>query len=288
MFFAIARRFIVTCFGLVVLSALASPASAVPLLWNKLGSTAEVLNSAYGPNLGFYNTTSFPDTIGNPEFAPGVFGNGIGIGPGSYGTYYREHTIVWSGVDQWLNPNRGTIEVWYKQNQDPVAFSHGVYRIFDGSYGLGSGIGLTSEIPVGPAPLLYFGLSFGGTYSGVSHNISSLNGTWMHLAGVWDRDGIASSADKIRLYLNGDLVASTTVAGWGNTVGQFADIAGGNDGDIAGKFAIDNLKVHDTAIADFSHRFNESAIPEPGLAVAAVLVLVPLRHPHRSASRAAR
>jgi hypothetical protein len=97
---------------------------------------------------------------------------------------------------------------------------------------------------------------------------------------------IASSADKIRLYLNGDLVASTSVAGWGNTVGQFADIAGGNDGDIAGKFAIDNLKVYDTALTDFSHRFNESAIPEPALAGVIVLILVPLRN-RRLTSRAA-
>ena len=85
----------------------------------------------------------------------------------------------------------------------------------------------------------------------------------MHLAGVWDRNGIANGADKIRLYVNGDVVASTTIGGWGSVVGQYADIAGGNDQNIAGQFAIDNLKVYDVALTDFSDRFIESSIPEP-------------------------
>ena len=49
------------------------------------------------------------------------------------------------------------------------------------------------------------------------------------------------------------------------TVGQFADIAGGNDQNIAGQFAIDNLKVYNVAITDFSDRFTEG-IPEPASA----------------------
>jgi hypothetical protein len=46
----------------------------------------------------------------------------------------------------------------------------------------------------------------------------------------------------------------------------------GNDQDIAGKFAIDNLQVFDTAITDFSGRLVE-AIPEPGSAAIAGLAL---------------
>src|SRR3954463_9489959 len=54
------------------------------VLWNKLGSPAEVESSAYGPNLGFFNSPNFLDVVGNPDFVPGVFGNGLSIGPGSY------------------------------------------------------------------------------------------------------------------------------------------------------------------------------------------------------------
>jgi hypothetical protein len=146
-----------------------------------------------------------------------------------------------------------------------VAFSSGVYRIFDGAYGLGAGIGLASDASTGT---LNFGMDFGATYSGVSYNISSLNGTWIHLGAVWDRSGIDGSNDKIRLYINGSVAASTTIASWGNIVGSQADVGGGNDQDIAGKFAIDNLQVFDTAMTDFSGRFIES-IPEPGSAAIA-------------------
>jgi MYXO-CTERM domain-containing protein len=281
-----ATALVIASLALALVWSMAQTSNAEPLLWNTLGSAAEVTNSAYGPNLGFYGTNGtdgVPDMIGNPDYVPGVFGNAVGIGAGNYGTFAgrREHTIIWSDVDQYLNPDRGTIEAWFIQNSDPVAFDHGVYRIFDGSYGLGSGIGMTSEIPTGPDPLLYFGMDFGGDYSGVTCNISSYNGTWIHLAGVWDRNGIDNTADTIRLYLDGNLVAATTVSGWGTTVGQFADIAGGNDHNIAGQFAVDNLKVYDTAMTDFSNRFDESALPEPAFGMIALLALVPRRRRRR-------
>src|SRR5207253_2544066 len=98
--------------------------------------------------------------------------------PGSYGTFLREHTVVWDNLNLYLNPDHGTISVWYKQNADPVAYSYGVYRIFDGSYGLGSGLGMTSETVPGTG--INFGVSFGGAYSGVSYNISAYDGTWIH------------------------------------------------------------------------------------------------------------
>jgi hypothetical protein len=250
-----------------ILPAVAHAAGPGIVLWNKLGSTSEVLNSDYGPNLGFFNTPGSIDIVGNPAYVPGEFGNGLSIGPGSYFSAAREHTVVWSGVDQYLNPDRGTISVWYKQNSNPVNFDHGVYRLFDGPYGLSTGIGLwtQSSFPSPGPPTLNFGMDFGGTGAGVSYDSSSLNGPWIHVAGVWDRNGIDNTTDTLRLYINGNVVASTTSAGWGTTVGQFADIAGGNDQNIAGQFAIDNLKVYNVAITDFSDRFTEG-IPEPASA----------------------
>ena len=245
------------------------------VLWNKLGSASEVQNSAYGPNLGFFNTPGEPDVVGNPAFVPAVFGNGLAIGPGSYTIADREHTVVWSDLDQHLSSKRGTISMWYKQNSDPVNFDHGVYRLFDGPYGLGSGIGLWSQasFPSPGPPLLYFGMSFGGAGTQVAYDISPLNGTWTHVAGVWDRAGIDNTADKLRLYINGNIVASTTNADWGTAVGQIADIAGGNDQNIAGQFAIDNLKVYNVAVTDFSDRFVEG-IPEPASGCLALVGMI--------------
>jgi hypothetical protein len=245
-----------------------SSSHAAAILWNRLGSNAEVLNSALGPNLSFYGGGFYPDTIANPGYVPGVFGNALTIAPGSYGTPDREHNVVWNNLNSYLSAEHGTIEVWYKQNENPVGFSHGVYRIFDGSYGLGSGLQLDSETV--PNTRLYFGLQFDGVYSGVSYDISSLNGTWMHIGAVWDRAGIAGSGDKLRLYINGSIAAASGVGGWGTVVGSQADIGGGNDANIAGKFAMDNLKVYDNAVTDFSGRFVE-AVPEPATGTLAIL-----------------
>lgn len=241
---------------------------AAPLLWNQLGSADEVTHSAYGPNLGFSSGGGYPERIGNPDYVQGVFGNGLTLAPGGYFSQDRVRNVVWSGVDQSLNSDRGTIEIWFKQNANPVAFSNGVYRIFDGAYGLGAGVGLWSDAANNA---LNFAVGFGGTNVGVQTNVSGLNGQWMHLAGVWDRAGIGGSADRLRLYVNGDVAAASTTSGWGNVVGQLADIGGGNDDQIAGKFAVDNLQVFDTALTDFSHRFSESgAVPEPSSALALI------------------
>src|SRR3954464_9431996 len=89
---------------------------SAPILWNRLGSNAEVLNSAFGPNLSFYGGGFYPDTIANPRDVAGVFGNALTIGPGSYGTPDREHNVVWNNVNSSLSAEHGTIEAWYKQD----------------------------------------------------------------------------------------------------------------------------------------------------------------------------
>lgn len=261
-----------------MMSTLASATTPGIILWNKLGSDSEVLNSAYGPNLSFYQDYNGIDVPANPDYVPGVFGGALTIGPGNYGGLQREHNAIWSGLDQSLNSEQGTISMWYKQNSDPVGFDHGVYRLFDGAYGLDSGMGLWSQaaFPNPGPPTLEFALSFSGVNVELSTEISQYNGTWIHVAGVWDRNGIGNTTDTMRLYINGSVIASTTEADWGTTIGQNADIAGGNDGNIADQFAIDNLKVYNVAVTDFSDRFTEG-IPEPTtgcLAAAAMLFAV--------------
>src|SRR5262245_16415293 len=81
-----------------------------PILWNTLGSASEILNSAYGPNLSFYSGGGDPaGVIGNPAYVPGVFGNALTIGPGSYSGTQREHTVIWNNLNNYLNADRGTI-----------------------------------------------------------------------------------------------------------------------------------------------------------------------------------
>ena len=244
------------CAALLSFISLSATSYGGPILWNKLGGTNEVLQSAYGPNLTFYAGGSGLDVPATPAFVPAVFGAGLSIGPGSYSTFYREHNVIWTNLDHYLNPDHGTVEMWYQQQADPASYSYGDYRLFDGEYGFSCGIGLS--VDAAPSPALNFSVDFGGTASGVSCNVSAYNGTWIHVAAVWDRAGIAGSSDTLRLYTNGVVAAATSVGGWGSTVGPQADIGGGNDTDIAGKFAIDNLQVFDTAETNFASRFSES------------------------------
>ena len=175
----------------------------------------------------------------------------VTIDAGPYYVCARVHNVVLDNVPAYISTEHGAIETWYKQITDPVAYSHNPYRIFDGSFGLGAGTVFESQGDGLPTGRLRFGLQFGApavaeVYADdgiVGYNISAYNGTWIHVAGVWDRAGIDGSSDTLRLYVNGDLVARSTHADWGSVVGNQADICGGNDDLIAQQFYMDNLKV---------------------------------------------
>ena len=245
----------------ICISHAATPDSLV--LWNRLGSQTEILNSAVGPGLQFYSGGDIFSVPATPAYVPGMFGNALSIGPGTYGSQDRVHNVVFNNADQYLSAEHGTVEVWFKQNLQPVDYQNGIYRLFDGGFGLGSGLGLEST-PTG----LHFNTQFGGSFIDVGYDISTLNNTWIHVAGVWDRAGINGSADTLRLYLNGAIVASSTSTAWGTTVGSRVDIGGANDFNIVNAFDEDNLKVYNFAMTDFSHRFDENfVVPEPGSGV---------------------
>jgi len=260
--------------GVVLLSARQAAATEA-VLWNRLGSVDEVLHSEVGPDLAFYSGGG-GGIAGNPDFGPGYFGGAVTLGDGSYHSGDRVHNVVLQDADQYLNPDEGAVELWYKQEVDVVPYHYGIYRAFGGSYGLGSGIGLEEYAPAsGGAARLRFWLQFGGPTVDVQsiddgdrgYNISGYNGTWIHLAAVWDRAGIEGTADTMRLYVNGEVVAVASEGDWGSTVGSQVDIAGGNDAEIAHKFYVDNLKLWDFPQTDYSHRFEEDWIPEPGAVV---------------------
>jgi len=271
----------------------AGPGAPAPglLLWNKLGSEDEVTHSAYGPNLVMFNCTDFPfgcglDVPGTLAHPPGVFGGAASI---SYPyTPGRVHTALLR--DAILNPEHGAIEVWYRQDSDPVPYQHNPHRIFGGPYSL-TGIdevNLYSRDAFDSGdPRLHFDLFFGAEpppftppylvgarslVDGVEGiPISQYNGTWIHIAGVWDRNGIDGTADTIRLYVNGQVVAASQQNDWGSTTcdhrlpGQdrcFVDVDGCNDS-CADTFAEDNLKVWDYAKTDYSDRFSEGFGNEP-------------------------
>lgn len=224
------------------------------ILWNKLGSEEEVKMSEFGPPL------SFGDNI--YEFVPGTIGNGVTIREGTYYNMQRHRNIIFENLPEYLNTEAGTIECYFKANEVPVPYSHNAYRIFDGAYGLEAGIGLHyfgNDVDYNSNDLTFY-ITLGGKDCVISYygfEIQGHIGKWVHVAAVWDRKGINGSQETMRIYINNEVVAAGTANDWGTTFGNSADIASGNDSNIAGKFYLDELRVYSVAKTDFSNRLSD-------------------------------
>ncbi len=274
--------------SLVFLFCVASFLSAADelILWNKFGSDTEIQNSEVGPDLTFYTGGTWPNVQGAISYVPGVFGD-CATTTGSYSMYDRVHRIVLANYGNYINTEKGTIECWFKQVVDPLDYTHNHYRIFDGSFGLAKGdiafcsSDFTTVPEFGNVPKLYFSLRFGeptginirsiadGTY-GV--DISSYNNTWIHVAAVWDRNGIDGTGNTMRIYVNGSIAGISTNNGWGTTfTGSDVDICGGSD-ILSEKFYIDNLKMYNYAKTDFSDRFTEGTNTGPNITPSITIV----------------
>jgi hypothetical protein len=232
--------------------------------WNRLEGGAGSVASEVGPGLYFYDPevdgqTGANDVAGNPAFLAGRFGNAVTMGAGDYYSMARVHGLVLRTVSTVLRPERGTIAVWYRENQRPVAYQHNLYKLFDGGFGLDSPVHLynNAQDPLGN---LVLELIFGGESNAVNAKFAPPLGEWVQVAAVWDRAGIAGTAETARLYVDGVKVAAITTGTWGTAYqSNHADIGGGGDL-MEGVFALDNLVLYDHAKTDFSDRFNESPL----------------------------
>ncbi len=219
------------------------------VFWNGLGSQYEVYNSHVGPGLEYY--TGYVQ--GDRDYVPGVVGNCVTLAGTGYSSMDRIHNLVLNNVASVLDTEKGTIECWYYQTDNPVAYSHGVYRMFDGAFGLYSGMSFATYNPYSIYPArLGLGLNFGGPACYAGFDMAAIpNNTWVHIAGCWDRNGIDGTSDSIRVYMNNQLMAAITKNDWGTTYGARADICGGNDQNIVGKFKMDELKIWNYAKTNF-------------------------------------
>lgn len=227
------------------------------VLWNKLGSDSEVLNSEIGPG----------GTIigGDYAFEPAQFGNG----------YVRKATgdnyisFPSSLVDQLTH--RGTIALWINPKvQHPVPYDYGVFGLVGTPYGwafLPSDPGWNILLSWGDGVSslgISGGLNFGSTptYTPAEPTqFVATSGVPFHVAMSWDIDGIDGTADTIRVYRDGQLIGSTTDAWDPNGTRRDVIVLGyGPDSNGFDKFITDNLVIYDFAKTDFSDRFLESSL----------------------------
>ena len=243
--------------------------------WNKLDGGAVSVASEIGPSLYFYDPnvdggSGRNDVVGNPVFVAGRFGNAVTLGPGNYYSQGRVHGLVLRNLSTVLNAERGTIAVWYKEKERPAPYEHNSYKLFDGGFGLDSPVQLANNAEFAPGNL-YFLVIFGGEQNYVYAPFFPALDQWVHVAAVWDRGGIAGTAETARLYVDGVKVGAITTHTWGTTFqGNRTDIAGGGDL-MEDKFALDNLVLYNYAKTDFSDRFNEN----PGAGTVAPGLVIP-------------
>jgi hypothetical protein len=102
---------------------------------------------------------------------------------------------------------------------------------------------------------LYFGLKFNGLENGVKlNNFDPPLNTPVHLAVVWDREGIDGTGDYMRIYVGKTMVASNSSTNtWGNdnTTGQFRVATPWDNNFSTDRYTVANLKIWDHAKTQF-------------------------------------
>lgn len=252
---------------LVLATSYQAQAAGGLLLWNRLGSDAEVTNSEVGPN----------GVIVGSQYAyeAAQFDSG-------YVTKSRdesEHVAFPGAILHGLN-ERGTIELWINPKvTNPVPFQYGVFALIGtpntgwdwhlrrGNVWLYWGDGVTGNG-------LFGGVTFEGqgaqTPSEPTQFVATI-GQPFHAAIAWDIAGINGTSDTIRVYRDGVMVGSTTNA-WNASGAMLLDCFWlGQAPDSSGydKFIVDNILVWDHAVTNFSHRFSEDPIVDATVSLAA-------------------
>jgi hypothetical protein len=138
-------------------------------------------------------------------------------------------------------------------------------NLFDGPYGEEPGFGFTvaDRFYNGSARALFYLNGTTGGYLAYSIfdgldgvDVTGQVGVWMHLVAMWDRDGIAGTSDKIRMYLNDDLRAKYSgPAGW-LSAWTYPTMKIGGCTDLGeGAYEIDELKIWAEALDNVAPLF---------------------------------
>lgn len=237
------------------------PTPAGLVLWNKLGSQAEIEDSEVG----------LDGTFNGGSFVEGRFGT-------AYMANYAQDKLVHFPKEV-IPIDAGTIEFWAKltgfpSNVSAGGWGHKPYFItiwdgysafqigFEANDGAGNG-GLCGNVGHG----FHFGTGVYcwncWTYAGILG--TGLEEEWHHYALVWNKNGIQGVADGTKrgaVFLDGQLNSSR----WHDYYGSNSEFVPLTSGELAlidnwgsqGNVAIDNIRIWNYAKTDFSDRFYEA------------------------------
>jgi hypothetical protein len=232
------------------------------VLWNKLGSDDEVQNSEVCPGFGISPVVDYVD---------GYCGSALAT--------TNECAYLSMSPDDFFpaDKTQGTVEAWIQKRmlkfipyQDPLVgiFGHHPYGFnYCGGGGYESIAAFWSDGFTGGGGIHFQFRDSNSTWH-VTNDLAWDDvpvGQWVHVAFVWDLDGIGGTSDKLRIYRDGVVVAANAddipIPGvWPDTdavriLGHHAYYRFGQP-----TAYLDNIMVWDYAITDFSHRSCEPKI----------------------------
>lgn len=216
------------------------------VLWNKLGSPFEVENSSVGPDGIIIGAVNFNNDV---MYGKGATPNGKG----------DENGIDFPTTV--ADPERGTVEMWAEFYEPPVPGQYGVYGFVNSAHWTHNVVAFYWHNADSKFEMT---LGFNGTVRGVSMTGFSppLNEP-VHLAFVWDRGGIDGSGDYMRVYVDGNVIATNTIENdWGtdNSSGNFRVGAPWDSNYSTDRYSLDNIKVWDHAKTNFGDRTMDGSI----------------------------
>ncbi|MFW5652611.1 MAG: LamG-like jellyroll fold domain-containing protein [Planctomycetota bacterium] len=253
------------------------------IFWNRFETQENVENSERGP--GLVQTTYKHGLWEEAEIAPAYFGNGLHVNHDLSEGWANDGANFFAldlqNIE--LTPDQGTIEFWFVYHTgsriknyapffrtadelvahytDPPSEEN--YRLqlaWNGWCGPNRKqfeAGIDPRLPVALAETAPGSAGPGG-------ELEFFRGDFDHFALVWDADGIDETPDTLRLYINGEVEASTDTM-WdpmipfqrylylGTTPAEDPRESWYN----AMQGVIDNLKIWDAALINFDHRFDE-------------------------------
>ncbi len=213
------------------------------LLWNKLGSEAEVTASETGENGELVGTGHAYETA--------RFGNG----------YVRTDVSSYVKFPQSVLENcrsRGTLEFWINPKvTNPLAFSYGAFMPVGLSI---NGSGAFAFVRWGDGTTgqgICGGINFDGTLHRTpdeDEQFVATIGTPFHIALVWDVEGIDGTTETIRIYRDGAVIGISTETWDDNSTVTYDNFYIGTSPDGGGydKYIMDNIKVWKYAKTDYS------------------------------------